>query len=133
MRVAIVSVLLATTLAACQQSSRWDSTNPVHCLTIFGIGSAAASAGSDAGVVDELNSRMFGIVQANGGVKWIEQVKLESQQFAAQLEAADDEPAALKLFDECAIRHPPSAQAVQVSRPHPATPSSAKGGTGLST
>jgi hypothetical protein len=106
MRAAAVGLILAATVTGCQKPARWDSTNPVHCMTVFGIVSGSAAAQSNQAVVKDLTARQLVIVQANGGLPWIEQIKPESQRLAAEIQQANDEAALSRLLDDCAARHP---------------------------
>jgi len=107
MRAILFLLLIAGVLAGCQKAARWDSADPVHCVAIFGIASVGAAAQSNNAVVTEMNDRILGLVQANGGAAWLQEITPETHRFAAEIEAADDDAAVLRLFDECAARHPP--------------------------
>lgn len=109
MRAVLVLLLIAGALPGCQKAARWDSADPVHCVAIFGLASVGATAQSDTGGVTEMNDRMLRLVQANGGAAWLQEITPEAHRFAAEIEAAGDEAAVLRLFDECAARHPPVA------------------------
>lgn len=106
MRAAAVVIVLAGALAGCQKADRWNSADPIHCLTIFSLASAGAAAKSDTALANDMNARMLRLVQANGGVAWLQQMMPESQRLAAELEASPDKDGARKLFDDCAARHP---------------------------
>jgi len=106
MRCALVLVLALGNLGGCQRADSWDSTNPVHCMTVFGLASAGAAAQSNQALVNDMNARQMAIVRANGGVPWIEQIKPETQRLAAEFEQADDDAALSRLLDECAARNP---------------------------
>ncbi len=106
MRFAVVLVLALGSLGGCQKADRWDSANPVHCMTVFGLASAGAAAQSNRPLVNDMNARQMAIVGANGGVAWIEQIKPETRRLAAEFEQADDDAALSKLLDDCAARNP---------------------------
>lgn len=107
MRCGLVLLLLIGGLGGCQKPERWDSTNPVLCMTVFGLVSASAAAQSNQAVVNDLTARQMAIVRANGGLPWIEQIKPETQRLAADLQKANDDAALSRLLDDCAARNPP--------------------------
>lgn len=106
MRCVLVLLLVAGCLGGCQQTDKWDSANPVHCMTVFGLASAGAAAQSNQAVVDNMNVRQMAIVRANGGMPWIERIKPEMLRLAAEIEQANDGAALSKLFDDCVAQNP---------------------------
>lgn len=106
MRVAVAVLVLIGALAGCQQTNRWNAADPVHCLTIFSLASSGVATASDTALANDMNARMLRLVQANGGVPWLQQVTPESQRLAAELEAAPDKEFARKLLEDCMARHP---------------------------
>lgn len=107
MRCSLVLLLLIGCLGGCQKAERWDSTNPVQCMTVFGLVSTSAAAQSNQAVVNDLTARQMALVRANGGLPWIEKIKPETQRFAAEIQEANDDAALSKLLDDCAARNPP--------------------------
>ena len=114
MRNVLLPILLPIALSACgpAAAAEYDSNNPVHCLTIFGVAGAAAQAGShaDAVLADELIARLSYIVHANGGSTWLSKVTPASHRIAAEWEAAQQHKQALQLFDECRGRQDADAE-----------------------
>jgi hypothetical protein len=106
MRCGLVLFLIIGGLGGCQKADGWDSTNPVHCMTVFGLASAGAAAQSNQAAVTDMNARQMRMVRANGGVPWIEQITPETQRLAAEIERANDDAALSTLLEECAARNP---------------------------
>lgn len=103
MRRMVLPLLLALPLSGCgvASASPYDSTDPIQCMTVFGVTSAAARNGP---LANELNARILYIAQANGGAEWLRQVTAPSRQMAASFEAAADKEPVLELFEECRDR-----------------------------
>jgi hypothetical protein len=108
MRVAVTMLVLAGALTACQKADQWNSADPVHCMTVFSLASAGAATASDTALANDMNARMLRIVQANGGVAWLQQITPESQRIAAEIEASPNKEGLRKLLEDCSARHPPA-------------------------
>ena len=98
-----LSLLVLIGLTACTSAgaSPYDSSNPVHCMTIFGATSGTARTGA---LADELNARIVFIVRSNGGAQWLREISPAAQQLGAQWEASRDRDEILRLFEECRNR-----------------------------
>jgi hypothetical protein len=98
-----LSVLVSIGLTACTSAgaSPYDSSNPVHCMTIFSATSGTVRTGA---LADELNARMVFIVRSNGGAQWLREITPATQQLAAQWQASPDRDEVLKLVEECRNR-----------------------------
>jgi hypothetical protein len=103
MRRSALSVLLLMGFSACTSAdaSPYDSSNPIHCMTIFGATSGTARTGS---LADELNARMVFIVRSNGGQQWLREISPAAQELGAQWQASQDRNEVLRLFEECRNR-----------------------------
>lgn len=97
------AILLAAALAGCSaaDASPYDSSNPVHCMTIFSVTSGTARTGP---LADELNARILFFVRSHGGEPWLRQITPTSLQLAARWEASADRDAIMRLFDGCRAR-----------------------------
>jgi hypothetical protein len=99
--------MAAIGLAGCTSAtaSPHDSSNPVHCMTIFGATSGVARSGP---LADELNARILFLVRSNGGADWLREITPETQRLGAaweeQARASKDGEEFMKLFDECRAR-----------------------------
>ncbi len=98
-----IPIMLALAAGGCGAASAksYDSSDPVHCMTIYGATSGTVRTGP---LADELNARIFHIVRSNGGAEWIRKITPVTLQLGAQWEAAPDRAEILKLFDECRSR-----------------------------
>ena len=98
-------MILAVMSAGCTaaDASTYDSNNPVHCLTVFGIASAGTRTGP---IADDMNARILFIVQANGGATWLGNVTPASQRLGAQWEASvsTEGDKVMTLLDSCRAR-----------------------------
>jgi len=79
----------------------FDSSNPVHCMVIFGIAANGAKQVSQPAVADEMARRATFLAEQHGGLAWIKKVKPQSMEIGKKMEAAHDERATLRLLDEC--------------------------------
>lgn len=101
-------MLAAFSVAGCAvaNAQAYDSANPVHCITVFGVAGAAANRGP---LAEEMYARVLAIVQANGGETWLREIHPVTLQLAARWEASGDRVEIMKLFDECRDRQGDSA------------------------
>lgn len=103
----VLNVLALIGLVGCTSASAatYDSSNPVHCLTIFSATSGIIKTGP---LADELNARIAFIVRSNGGTDWLGQIGPTAQQLAESWEkrarASQGEKEVLSLFDDCRAR-----------------------------
>lgn len=97
--------LIGMTGCASANASPYDSTDPVHCMTIFSATSGSARTGP---LADELNARIIFIVRANGGADWLREITPAARQLGLNWEerarASQDGEAFMKLFDDCRAR-----------------------------
>lgn len=82
----------------------YDSSDPVYCMTIFGIAANAANEMSNADLANEVTMRLFYLASQHGGVEWIRKITPDTIQAAARMEAAHDETATIKLLTDCEAR-----------------------------
>lgn len=89
-------------------SPTFESSDPVSCMVIFGIAANGAKQMSDAAAAEKTGNEMLRrtafLAKQNGGIAWIKRITPQSMQIAAKMEAARDERATIKLFDECVAR-----------------------------
>ena len=107
MRGAIALLTAVGGLASCEGVPRYDSSNPVHCLTVFSLASAGATAANNADLANEMNARMAALAVSNGGSEWIARVTPEARRLAATLESSTDPSIGQALFEQCSARYPP--------------------------
>lgn len=103
---ALALLTAAAGLASCNGPHRYDSSNPVHCLTIFSLASAGATATANTVLANEMNARMAILVESNGGAEWIARVTPEAQRLAGAIESSKDASAGEALFEQCDAQHP---------------------------
>jgi hypothetical protein len=102
-----LSVMAQVGLLGCTSAtaSSYDSSNPIHCMTIFGVTSGTARSGP---LADELNARIVHIVRSNGGADWLREIAPAGKQLAMSWEerarASQDGKEIMKLFDDCRSR-----------------------------
>jgi hypothetical protein len=98
-----IPIMLAVATGGCGAASAksYDSSDPVHCMTIYGATSGTVRTGP---LADELNARILHIARTNGGTEWIRRITPVSAQLGAQWEAAADKAEIIKLFEECRKR-----------------------------
>ncbi|MES2904788.1 MAG: hypothetical protein V4696_11435 [Pseudomonadota bacterium] len=100
-------VLAPIGLMSCTSASAasYDSSNPVHCLSIFSATSGTTRTGP---LADELNARIVYIVRSNGGADWLRGITPTAQELGmsweARSRASQDGEEVMKLFDECRSR-----------------------------
>ena len=97
---------MSISLGACAGTDdpRFDSTDPVHCMAIFGIAANGAKQASNAAAADEMFRRASFLAGQQGGAAWIEKITPRSLEAGKEMEAAQDERATLKLLDECVAK-----------------------------
>ena len=98
--------LLGLAAAGCSnaRAAEFDSNDPVTCLTIFGIIANSARQNGESQFGEELVGRSMRIVQQQGGLPWLENVKPQSMETAMAMEAKLAGDKALALFEECRNR-----------------------------
>ncbi len=96
-----VAFLLFQTGCSNAASPDFDSNNPVHCMAIFGVAANGAKQVSQPAVVDEMVRRISFIAAQHGGPEWIKKITPEAQEAGRKMEAARDERATIKLYDDC--------------------------------
>lgn len=106
MRAAITLLTVVGSLASCEGPPRYDSSNPVHCLTVFSLASAGATAADNADLAEDMNARMAALAASRGGSEWIARVTPEARRLAATLEGSADPSVGQALFQHCSARHP---------------------------
>jgi hypothetical protein len=79
----------------------FDSSNPVHCMVIFGVAANGAKQVSLPAVADEMERRASFLAEQHGGAAWIKTITPQSMEVGKKMEAAHDERATLRLLDEC--------------------------------
>lgn len=98
-----IFLLLALPLAACGSASAspYDSTDPLHCATIFSIGAAGAAERSYGAVAEEMNSRLIYVAKTQGGADWLNAARPKGLELAKSWEGSLDGPKAIRLLEEC--------------------------------
>lgn len=79
----------------------FDSSDPVHCMVIFGVAANGAKQVSQLAVADEMVRRASFLAEQQGGPEWIRKITPQSMEIGRKMEAANDERATLRLLDEC--------------------------------
>jgi hypothetical protein len=79
----------------------FDSSDPVHCMVVFGVAANGAKQVSQPAVADEMVRRASFVAEQRGGLKWIKKITPQSMEIGRKMEAAHDERATLRLLDEC--------------------------------
>jgi hypothetical protein len=107
----LLAIAGLSALASCERKAAWDSRNPVHCMTIFGVAGAGGAAQSRTELVDDMNARMSRLAEQNGGAAWVRDITPTSRQLANQIKAAagTDRAALVELFEQCMAQHPARA------------------------
>lgn len=102
------SFILALAAAACTNASAgvnaFDSSDPVVCLTIFGIAVNGHKQAGNIDAADRLVARSAVLVRKQGGVEWLKKIAPEALKVGTTLEAANDRNATIRLLEACEAR-----------------------------
>ncbi|MCA1199893.1 hypothetical protein K9B35_18150 [Sphingomonas sp. R647] len=102
-RALICATILMMFQTACSSANSrdFDSSDPVHCMVIFGIAANSARQMGQPAIADEMTKRVSFLAERHGGAGWIKQITPRSQEVGRKMEAANDQRATIKLFDDC--------------------------------
>lgn len=97
-----MTILMLLPIGCADTNERtFDSSDPVHCMVIFGIAANGAKQASQPAVADEMVRRATFLADQRGGLAWIKKVTPQSLEIGKKMEAAHDERATLRLLDDC--------------------------------
>lgn len=106
MRQLILAGLLIVPAYGCANANAatFDSSDPVQCMTIFGIAAAGAKERGQHELAEEMIGRQMLLAEQQGGVEWIKDMAPRSVELAQKMEAAQDVQATLELLNQCKAR-----------------------------
>ena len=77
----------------------YDSSNPVNCMTVFGIVRAAPETTPE--VRQLLEEKALALGLKHGGLNWVKKIEPDAIKFAKKLEADKDVEAVTRLVEDC--------------------------------
>jgi hypothetical protein len=95
------SALLLQTGCSTVDATTFDSTNPVHCMVIFGIAANSARQISQPMVAKQMMRRFSVLADHHGGSAWLAKIDAEALAVAKRMEAANNRKATIQLLEEC--------------------------------
>lgn len=101
LHIGTTAVMLLATGCGNADSRTFDSSDPVHCMVVFGIAANSARAIGQPGIAAEMTHRLTDLAERNGGADWIARITPQAQEIGRKLEAARDERATIRLLQDC--------------------------------